>query len=165
MKHPQAGQVVKVTTGAYRDRYAKIINFFQTQFQGKKMTKLYKTQYHLLHPVAVRGYEVDEKVVLVQIYPTMEFICLHDKELQYIAIDEKDLPPNVTPIKKKEIINDAIGTGEGNSNNVSTGGSDVDGRSVPSKTVSGKVDNELEAIKKKNRGTRGRTRGQPDLLA
>jgi hypothetical protein len=102
-KHPQAGQAIKVTEGPFKGRYLKVVDFFQNQYQGKSMEKLAKTQAALLNPVKKRGFELDNKVVLGQLYPNMEFVCVHDKELQLSEpAKEEDLPPNVTPINKKK---------------------------------------------------------------
>ncbi len=106
-KHPKAGLPVKVANGPFKGRYFVVVDYFQNQFQGKDMKKLAVAQAPMLAGVKSRGYPVDGEVVFGRLYPTMEFICLHDKELivdmkvvDTGGAEEVELPPNVESIKK-----------------------------------------------------------------
>lgn len=110
-KHEKAGLPVKVANGPFKGRYFVVVDYFVRQYQGKDIGKLRKSQKTLLDPVESRGFKVDEEVVFGRLYPSMEFICLHDKELRTdikvvegveTQIEEAELPPNVESLEKKK---------------------------------------------------------------
>lgn len=104
VRHPKAGQPVKIANGPLRGQYFIVSDYFVNQYQGKDIARLRKTQAKLLDPVAKRGYPIDDQVVFGKLYPKMNFICVHEKELlvDMKVIEGGELPPNVTEIGKHE---------------------------------------------------------------
>lgn len=135
-KHPQAGTIVKIVNGTFKDKYFKVIDYFVNQYQGKSMENLKKSQAALLNPVLRRKLPVDDEVVFGQFYPALEYACLHDTELQFKEVPPEELPDNVTSIKGKK--NDSGTTTAGDNKPTSTRSTRSKGRSVPSeKTPNG----------------------------
>lgn len=109
-KHPKAGMPVKIANGHYKGQYYYVIDYLINQYQGKKIEKVLKS----FHPgveaeLKQRGCSVDDRIVWGKIYPSMNFLCLHDDEL---VVDMKvieggkapvdELPPNVEPLNNSK---------------------------------------------------------------
>ena len=92
-KHKLAGIPVKVASGPFKDKYFIIVDYFVNQYQGKSIVKLLKSQRKLLDPILKRKLPLDDEVVFGRLYPSNEFMCMHDSELQQ---EKTDLP--VVPI-------------------------------------------------------------------
>jgi hypothetical protein len=94
--HPSRGRAVLVQDGPFKGQYFKVINFLTEQFQGKQIEKLAVSKASLVTPVVGRGYPLDDEIVFGQIYPTMQYICVHDKEISLPKPKLAAVPP-LTP--------------------------------------------------------------------
>lgn len=126
-RHKMAGQVVKVEEGPFKGQYFKVLDYMTNQYQGKDIEKIAETQAQLVTPVVGRGYPLDDKIVFGQLYPKMEFVCMHDEELKI-----KTAQPPLKIVDEKENQDDTGKPSEGNSDAAGTGESKSDGRPVSS---------------------------------
>jgi hypothetical protein len=101
-KHPKANQPVTIKNGDLKGRTFIVIDFVTSMHQGKRIEKIKIPQ---LARIRNSKLPLDQDVVFGKLYPSMEFICLHDSELKYSKADEEkvvELKKKVNPRKKKE---------------------------------------------------------------
>jgi hypothetical protein len=106
-KHPKAGCPVKIANGPLKGQYFMVGDFLESQFQGKSIAGIIADHEHLVQAARQRGFPLDSDLVIGKLYPAMNVIVVHDKELQVeMTVHEGggetvELPPNVEPMSKK----------------------------------------------------------------
>ena len=126
-KHPMAGSPVELTAGPHKGKYFIVVDWLQNQYQGKSMEAIAKSHPELTRQVTSRkGFKLDDQIVFGKLYPALNFVCVHDSDMQII---EKK-PPELTVISGGK--DDSRGPSEGDNQASSTKGPESDGRTVSS---------------------------------
>lgn len=159
-KHPSAGKPVQVTSGPLKDRYFVVIDFLVNQYQGKDIKKIAKA-----HPELTRDLEkrkaLDDTAVFGRLYPTMDYICLPDKELKVI-VEEK---PKAKLKAIKGGKDDTAGSTEGDSDTTEPGDSEPggdEGRSASSDDEMEEVDSPFTKSEESDSSAGGTGEGPSD---
>lgn len=141
-KHQMAGVPVKIENGPLKDKYFKVIDYLVNQYQGKDIERIAASQAALVTPVVGRGHKLDDRIVFGQLYPSMEFICVHDDELI------KTVQPPLKVVEGGK--DDTRTTSEGDNQTPVAGQPEPDGRAVSSPKLSVKDGGKSGSKGKKN---------------
>lgn len=145
-RHPMAGNVVKIEEGPFKGQFFKVLDYITNQYQGKAIEKLAEVQARLITPVVGRGYPLDDKIVFGQLYPKMDFMCVHDNELKVKTAK----PPLKIVEDEKEKEDDSGTTSQGDNSTPVAGTDESDGRPVSSATTEAKTGSKSKRTGKKD---------------